>query len=221
MSPGLDLIERLIIRSANSNLAIGLLNGQMGSLIVIAEYAREYNKPYLEIVSDALFTNVIMRCSKSNDFSFNSGMAGVCWGIEYLLQTGILSGDGNELCESIDSYIMNFDLKRIHDFSVSTGVLGLWLYVKARIQGNVRLGLALPFDQDYLTDWNCILQANEIYFPKDESIWLMNKLYGIEQKDKPLSYKKFINLPPNITEHQINSIALTNGLAGIISQRYL
>lgn len=221
MEHDFGLIEKLIIGSTNQTNSIGLLSGQMGSVIVIAEYSKKYNLPYLEVVSDALFSNVISVVSKIHDFSFSTGMAGVCWGIEYLLQSDILPGTGDEICGSIDSFIMNFDIKRMNDFSLSTGLLGLWLYVKARIQGNTRVGLSFPFDSEYLENWEHVLRSNKNHFPNNDYMWLINKLSGVNITDTPLSYKEFISLPKDFNIQQIKDISLTNGFAGVIAKLYL
>ena len=85
-------------------------------------------------------------------FRFDSGLSGIGWGIEYLLQNRFISGDGNEVCEEMDRVIMQTDLCRLDDLRLDTGLEGIFYYVSARMQGAACQKNPLPFDCRYRED---------------------------------------------------------------------
>lgn len=44
---------------------------------------------------------------------FCSGLSGVGWGVEYLIQNKFVDADSDELLEDIDAKIMEWDVRRI------------------------------------------------------------------------------------------------------------
>lgn len=214
-----QLISQLVLNSDNRPENIGLLYGQMGFSIVIARYAREYNAIQLETASDFLFRNVANRVANLRDVSFGYGLSGICWGIEYLVQNGIMPGPANELIGDYDTRIMAYDVRRMSDFSLETGLSGLWMYVWARIQGNMLSTLQLPFDEIYLKDWTDVLAKNTDKFPPDS---LANLRYALRGKLNvaPLSLHGFVSDVKH-REQLKTDLSLRSGLAGYITKKYL
>lgn len=67
--------------------------------------------------------------------SFESGLLGVGWLIEYLLQHGLVDGNISEVLEDVDNKLLVYNYKKDTDFSVETGVMGFIFYMTARIKG--------------------------------------------------------------------------------------
>ena len=213
----LALLTRLILNSCNSSQALGLLYGQMGILTVLSQCSLQFSLPHIELSADFLFAQLALKIRFVKDISFSTGLSGICWGVEYLVQHGIMPGPADDICEEVDGKIMQTDVRRIDDFSLATGLNGLWLYVKARIQGNLVAGLPLPFDFVYLNDWQNVLTQNKEHFPVDAAQWLMDA-----RKGRITPYE--LRLTPFIRPMRCcpqTDLSLSEGLAGYIAFHYL
>ena len=210
------LVNRLILH-ANDIQAPGLLHGQMGAVLVIATYAGQLSKPYLDNAADFLYNIVVSQITNRTDIDFASGLAGISWGVEYLTQNGILPGVGNDICSDMDKQIMTLDIRRINDFSLESGLLGLWTCVWARIQGNLMAGLPLPFDSVYLKDWSNVLEQHADRFPRGAYRRLQNAING-NLDYEPLDFRLFVTPMNQVPE---TNMSLSNGIAGYIALNYL
>lgn len=110
-------------------------------------------------------------------FSFASGLSGIGWGVEYLIQNGFVEGEGVEICEEIDQKIMKTDPRRIVDMSLDTGFEGILHYVVYHLQGAFKQNIRLPFDERYLSDLYAVCkllkeQKNDINMLLDIYIYI-------------------------------------------------
>ncbi|MDE6461379.1 MAG: hypothetical protein K2L32_01210 [Muribaculaceae bacterium] len=113
---------------------------------------------------------------------------------------------------------MRYDIRRIDDFSLEEGLLGLWHYVWARIQGNMKAGLPLPFDRRYLSDWESVLATNADKFPDGALGRLRTAVNdGILQESR-LDFMQFIKPMESVPE---SNLSLASGIAGYIAHKYL
>lgn len=211
------MLNLIALHGMDNRRAIGLFHGQMGLVITIALYARRYEKMELDDIADCLMANITTRAKFMDDMSFGYGLSGVCWGIEYLSQNGIVQGSANDICESVDERICRTDVTAIDDYSLETGLLGLWHYVWARVQGNLKASLPLPFSREYLEKWLNILQAKADVFPPDALNGLVQALNGT-LVEKKLSVEEFVKLPKRIDPEDLS---LRNGAAGRLLTRYV
>lgn len=211
------LFNRMALHSMDNPSSVGLLSGQMGIILVISQCAKQWEMPMLDQSADFLFDHISNSISRIKDIGFGSGLSGICWGVEYLVQHSIMPGPANDICEDVDKRIMEADIRRIEDFSLESGALGLWYYVQARIQGNLSAGHPLPFDSIYLNDWQAIIERNEAKFPEGSIVWLNSALSGTlspyQLRVTPF-VEKFKKRP------QIN-LSLHAGIAGYIATHYL
>lgn len=79
-----------------------------------------------------------------------SGLAGIGWGIEYLIQNQFLSGDTGEILEDIDYLIMERNPLKIRDLSFKSGLKGVCFYVLSHMKSPCAKTMVL--DDTYLTD---------------------------------------------------------------------
>lgn len=191
----------------------GLLTGQMGILLTLAQYSRHFNKPGIELVADFILDNISEHVKRLNDISFSNGLSGICWGIEYLVQFKFMSGPTDTLCKDVDNKIMLTDIMRLPKESIS----GLAKYVWARITSNAMNHIALPFDSNYINDWIVISHTYPYILPKDMVYWLLNSAASAPPF-KRLSLKDIITPTNNI---QIENLSLSNGLCAFIINKYL
>lgn len=212
-----DILNRLVLHSLDNPNNLGLFHGQTGYMLVLAEYAQKYNNRYVEAIADVLCERIIQNAGKTRNISFANGLSGICWGIELLVQKGILDGTADECCSDVDSEIIKTDISRLNDFSLETGLGGLWQYVWARIQGNYVANLKSPFDDTYLEKWIDVLAKASTHFPPNSEKQLLTYLNG-ELNTTCLSLRQFVQDSP-ITPDK--DLSLVNGLSGYIVQNYL
>lgn len=195
------LASRLALHSMDSPYAIGLFGGQMGVLIVLAEYARKYDVSGFERVADILFENISRQIGDSSPIGFANGLAGIGWGVEYLVSRDIMPGPADEICRGLDDIIMRYDLKRMEDLSFETGFAGVDCYIQARIKGNEQAGLPMPFDADYLNERLAVVSSGKI--------------------TEVVSGPTVSELITRQTNYNLHNLGLVGGLAGYIATTYL
>lgn len=147
-----ERITHHLMLNAYFNPDLGLFHGQMGTVLAMSEYSKYANNEVYFDVASYLLDNIAGKMHKNLLFSFASGLSGIGWGIEYLIQYGFVEGESVEICEEIDRKIMETDPRRILDFSLDTGFEGLLHYVIYHLQGAMKQNTELPFDDRYLSD---------------------------------------------------------------------
>lgn len=186
----------MIIHSMDNPSSIGLFNGQMGYIICLVHCSKVLNKPYLEDVADFLFQNIAMRVLDQSDIFFANGLSGICWGVEYLVSYGFMPGPADDICRAADVKIMQYDIRRIKKMTLGNGLIGLCHYMVSRIQGNLRNAISMPFDKQYITDWQNLLESKALNIPNDLYHTLATSLIG-EQIEQTFSltciYDEFRN----------------------------
>lgn len=212
------LIHHLVLHCNDVPSAIGLLNGEMGIVLVLAHYAKVRNNPYIEKVADFVIEQILDNLTMNEDTSFGYGLAGIGWGIEYLIQNGYLEGDSIVICEEIDKRIMSIDILRMEDTSFEKGLAGLLQYFLSHLQGGMKNG-KLAFDVDYISHWAQHLQSlSKETKTAHENIW-QEGLLKMEAILKQECYDFPILLRPLVKPMRQcprNVLGLQDGLAGYI-----
>jgi hypothetical protein len=91
---------------------------------------------------------------------------------------------------------MEWDLLRITDRSLCTGIEGITYYINKRISSPRRQSDYLPFDKAYLTNWKSA--ASSISIPKDKVV-----------------LDEIIDIPPDGDDITSWRLGLKNGCAGV------
>ena len=212
-----QLVYKLILHSYDSPESIGLLTGQMGIVITLARCFRQFQLPSLEPVIDYLFDNIAHRVAYVNDIGFSSGITGIGWGVEYLVQHKIMPGPANDLIGDIDDQVMCINVNRVKDFSLDNGVLGLWHYICARIQGNLIAGLPVPFDNRFIDDWKELIRSNQKKMPVNS----MERLLSMQNQHFYYDELNVCQFVQSMNNQPQEDYSLYSGLAGYIEQKYL
>lgn len=216
----LDRISHILILKSSYLSDIGLFEGKMGVAIAFANMSIfANNNIYYDCMSDVL-DDVLENIHKGLNYGFKSGLSGVGWGIEYLIQHEFVDGDSSEICEEIDNRIMEIDPKRILDQSMEEGFEGLLHYIVYHLQGAIMQNSELPFDRAYLLDVYAACRD----FKKSEisnsfALLIDNFISFIETK-KYFNYTIepicFVSHVLKIDKNQLASypLGLRNGLSG-------
>lgn len=210
------MIATLVLHSADCPDDIGLITGQTGIVIAIVNYARRFRMPWLEEAADFIVDNITRRIRRMSSCGFSSGLAGIGWGVEYLIQQGFMEGDSNEILADVDRRIMRTDIRFTDDNSLDNGTLGLWHYVWARIQGNLLNSNTLPFYPVHLRGWIDLLSADPASFPVGACERLEQAIGG---KLIPTDLDPCEFIGPVVAS--TSKMCLKDGLAGYIMQKYI
>lgn len=137
----------------NNHLAkgIGLVNGKLGVVIYLFEYARYADRPVYSELAELLLDQVVEgMASVVYPDSFDEGIYGIGWGIEYLYQHRFIDCDTNEVLEEMDQKVSALPLDAIDDFSSDQGVGGILRYLSARLYTIENERKTNPFPPDFL-----------------------------------------------------------------------
>lgn len=132
----MDITERLInhlVMVSSFTSDIGLYHGKMGIVIAFCRYARFAQKPIYDDFAGELLDEVCSSIHAGTSYDFENGLAGIGWGIEYLLQNRFMEGDSNVVLRNINEHIMKYDVRRMADESVEEGLTGIYYYVQKHL----------------------------------------------------------------------------------------
>lgn len=217
-----ERIAHILMLNSFFESNIGLFEGQVGIAISMCKfYEYTNNDIYSEFVYDLLET-ILSKVNKGLPFSLATGLSGIGWGVEYLIQNKFVEGESVEICEEIDNKIMETDPRRIKDYSLETGFEGLLLYIVYHLHGTIQQGSKLPFDSTYLSD---IYSVCKNLKDKDisESLRSLLNIYIAFAENKTMTdfNPQIIRFTSNVPEIDYDNLTtyplgLNNGLAGAL-----
>jgi hypothetical protein len=221
-----NLVNYLMFAS-DRDLKFGLLDGKLGVAICMYHYGEKVNNDIYCDYANILIDNISERIHKNLPLSFESGLCGIAWGIEYLIHHKFVDGNSNEICEDMDQCIISMDAKRIKDLSLGNGLEGLLHYILARINGTQKQHIAFPFDDIYIKDILYVIEQIDPENISHELNGLINDFKIFVQKGKTALYNynilNFIDENINIAGIEITKIpiGIKNGMAGYLLRKIL
>jgi len=217
------IIHQLLLRSG-MGVDMGLFHGKMGLILFFAHYYKHTGQQIYEDTADELMAELIEEIKRSTlSIGFASGLSGVGWGMEYLMQNGFMDDDSLEVCDAFDEKIMVKDPRRMTDFSLETGLEGVFHYVLTHIKGVMNQHSKPPFDETYLGD---LYQTAKIVLKSpniSEAMRLLASKYsafyenGMSGLDYTLQLSFIVE--DTILEKEISNVTplgLKNGLTGFL-----
>lgn len=130
---------------------LGLFHGKMGFVLFFAHYAKINNSAIYDDLAGKLMDEISTELHKESSISLESGLCGIGWGIEYLVQNKFMEGNTDEILKDIDNRIMEYNPKRMNDLSFRHGLGGILAYVVARLS-SLRESGSKPFDENFLKE---------------------------------------------------------------------
>ena len=133
--PNSDILSRIsqfLMLNGSFTNNLGLLTGKMGIVIFFFHYSRYTNDTTYEEFAGELLDEIYNEIHTETPVGFASGLCGIAWGILYLIEKGFVDADPNEVLSDIDQAIMKYDVRRISDTSLDTGLLGIAHYIFQR-----------------------------------------------------------------------------------------
>ena len=112
---------------------LGLMHGKMGIAIYFFHLARQSKNLIYENYAGELIDEIYEEISIKTPLDFENGLAGIGWGIEYLVQNGFIDADTDNALEHIEKqlYISKSEFRGI---GLLNGLTGLGAYYLKRLQ---------------------------------------------------------------------------------------
>jgi hypothetical protein len=114
---------------------IGLLHGKMGISICFYHLARQAKNRICEDYAGELIDEIYEEITANTPIDFENGLAGIGYGIEYLVQNGFIEADTDEVLEEFDNRIFKeliYNTPR--DIGLLNGLAGIGTYFLKRIK---------------------------------------------------------------------------------------
>ena len=145
-----QVADHLIIQSSGLS-DLGLYHGKMGIVLFFAHYARYTKNHVYDDFADELMDEIYADIHAGLFLDLENGLAGIGWGILYLLKNGFTEGDPGVVLKDLDQRMQEINLLRVKEQSLARGLTGYIQYLTERIAiGNH------PFDTAYLADYHAV-----------------------------------------------------------------
>jgi len=138
---------------------LGLINGKMGIIIFFSHLSRYTGKKIFEDFAGEMIDEIYKEIHDHYPSDFENGLSGIAWGMEYLIQNQFVEADANAVLEDLDKMILEWDVRKIRDSSLETGLEGIAHYVISRFKGNSKEKVTIP--KDYISDLIISLKENK------------------------------------------------------------
>jgi hypothetical protein len=139
------VIREIAIETAISNLRkvavgagftprMGLYDGRMGTIIILYTGSDYFNLPDIEAIADNLLEDLLEDIQCNRDFGFSNGLAGIGWGINYLIKNKFIEAD-SDFFKDIDDLFsdkLSIDVVSLEEYLLS----GLYLYSRFESNSN-------------------------------------------------------------------------------------
>jgi lantibiotic modifying enzyme len=125
-----------------------VLSGSLGICLFFYHYSRYTAKRLYADFAGCLLDDIIDGVHKEMPLNFKNGLCGIGWGIEYLIRNHFVEADADEVLEEFDRLIVEWDVRKIADGSLRTGLAGVGCYVVSRLHNRKN-------SNRYLTDEYC------------------------------------------------------------------
>lgn len=196
-------------------IEIGILDGQLGSLIFLYHYAELMNESSCKEFADKRLIEIIQRVKPDSSYSFRSGLCGIGWGIEYLYQNKYIEGDTNEILEEFDKKIMEINPLRIENINFEYGLGGVVLYILSRLYTIKKEKKSSPFDKAYLSSLHervfSIIRKRDL---TSDSIDIFMNFLNYYDNDRPIEKPEIYDICSLLNTKNVCILDLNLGLRG-------
>lgn len=176
-----------------SNLS--LFEGKMGMAVFFYFCARYSHNNWYEEFAGEILDDVCGNLHTNLPITFAEGLCGIGWGIEFMKEQKFIEGNTDEILSDIDRQIMERDVRRISDMTFESGLEGIAIYVRSRIDSSRTVRNEQLFAPDYLKDLEVACQKAGIKWYAGQysiaSVWnQIVDLFSIYPFDRKNSWKK-------------------------------
>lgn len=193
----------------------GILNGRFGIVIFLFHYSQYIKNEVYSQFAERILDDILNRISDSTPMSFDEGLLGIGWGMEYLYQNHFIQCDTNLLLEEIDEKILEIDLDKIE---CTLELKEIIHYVLSRLYTIEREHKHNPFTNKFLLELyqhiTHILSNEKCDSEKDIFIRYCVYYEGLSEIHKPSIYDLLCLMMPQEYNYENFAIGL-DGSAGV------
>lgn len=201
-----DISQYLMLHGSFIN-NIGLLNGKMGIVLFFFHYSRFTKCKRYEYFANCMLEEVYEEINTNTPKDFANGLSGIAFGISYLAANGFVKID-NEVFDDLDAKIMEWDIKKVNDYSLQTGLAGIGSYVLLRFNNELRQSrLPLSYINNLLVS---LFESNDPL-----CIEICQAIKSNSGVTRLMDNILFRSLPGDKMTKQIVNIGLINGITGV------
>lgn len=128
----LTRITRHLILNASFLKDVGLYHGKMGIAIFFMEYFGYTKETIYEEFAEELLDSILENVHNKLPIDMEFGLAGIGWGIEYLLKNKFITSDSLETFEDLDKEIFNKYHLLDNGSNFKNGKVGILNYLNFR-----------------------------------------------------------------------------------------
>ncbi len=164
MDNTLERIARILLLHSSFIKELGLLKGKMGISIFSFLYARYTNNSIYEDFAGDLVDEIYEDIHIGYSKNFDTGLAGIAWGVEFLIQNNFIKADADNVLEELDLQLIERDVRKISDNSLNSGLKGIAYYVISRCGNKTKENHII--ERQYIADLKNSLC--KVYAPGDK-----------------------------------------------------
>lgn len=127
-------ITNALMLHSTSISDIGLLHGKIGIAIYFHHLARQSGKSVFTEFAGELIDQVTESLSNETPFDFESGITGIGWAVEYLIQNGFVEANADEILEEFDAKVNQV---LIHENKDISAIIAMGYYLVSRLRYRV------------------------------------------------------------------------------------
>lgn len=201
-----NLIEKLLFETYSCT-DISLCTGKMGISIFFYRYANKYNQNIYQGFAEILLDEVAEDLDDSLPIDFETGLAGIGWGIDFLVYNNFVGGNVDDILQMIDYEIIS-NLRQ--DFSIQN-MMKINQYIICRLNNTK--------SNKIKKDYSNILQLclKEMKDSND-----IKQIEGCFLDIDSYNRKNILNkIPENNIELNNKNLGLKDGLAGFLYKKLL
>jgi lantibiotic modifying enzyme len=143
-----NTINTLLLNSSFIN-NLGLMHGKMGISIFFFHLARQTKNKIYEDYAGELIDEIYEEITDNTPVDFENGLAGIGWGIEYLVQNKFIEADTDEVLEEFDNLIFKELIYNTpKEIGLLTGIVGIGAYFLKRVQPAIPKGKNLASNDE-------------------------------------------------------------------------
>lgn len=183
----------------------GLLNGKMGIAVFFYHYARYTGNKIFEDFAGELIEQVLKEIHINSSVDFSSGLAGIGWGVEYLIKNGFAEAVDENILDELDNSIFQLDRKNPRLKRVYNDFYGYGLYYLCRAKTDIWNEEALQLIWDDLKVFLNEVLPVEVKLSPD---YIISLLYCIQEIQKqpfcPSGVDEMITAIPGFVSKNLN-----------------
>ncbi len=137
ITPNIEYINNTLILNTSFIDNIGLMHGKMGICIYFYHLAHKTRNKTYENYAGELIDEIYEEINTNTPLDFENGLAGIGWGIEYLVQNKFIDADTDDILAELDEMLYKKSLNsQVNDISLLTGMIGLGTYFLMRFKNS-------------------------------------------------------------------------------------